>query len=349
MANQIKWGVIGSGGIARRRTIPEGIMPSDHANLIAVYDIHREVNKEIAKEFQAVAADSIEALLESGIDAVYVASPVNVHIDHVKACAKFKKHILCEKPLGLTVEEAEEMVAVCKENNVLLGTGLMMRFLAQHQAALQLIKDGKLGKPVYGRAQLSCWYPPMEGAWRQDPAVGGGGSLVDMGSHCIDLLEMLLGKIKSVSCYVNNSVHDYASEDSAIVSLMFENGAMGTVDSYFCIPDNSSKNILELYGSKGSIIARGTVGQGDAGEMVAYLEEEDAGYDAQQQRQAGDGVGISPVPVNTYQAEIDDFSKAILEGRAPMNDGLVGLQNQKVVAACYESARTGKTVEIKLI
>ena len=102
--------------------------------------------------------------------------------------------------------------------------------------------------------------------------LGGGGSLVDMGSHCIDLLEMFFGKVKSVSCFINNSVHDYESEDSALVSLFFENGAMGSVDTYFCIPDNSSKNILELYGSKGSILAKGTIGQGSAGEMTAYLE-----------------------------------------------------------------------------
>lgn len=346
MANQIKWGVIGSGGIARRRTIPEGITQSDHAKLISVYDINHAINIEVAEEFQVGAVESLQDLLKSGIDAVYVASPVNVHLEHVKACAKANKHVFCEKPLGLTVEEAEEIVAVCEENGVLLGTGLMMRFLAQHQAAQEFIQDGKIGKPVYGRAQLSCWYPPIEGAWRQDPEAGGGGSLVDMGSHCIDLLEMFFGKVQRVSCFINNSVQDYASEDSAVVSLMFENGAMGTVDSYFCIPDNSSKNILELYGSKGSILARGTIGQGDAGEMIAYLESDDVGYDAQQQRETGDGINISPIAVNTYQAEIDDFSKAILEGREPKNNGSLGLRNQKIIAACYQSARTGKVVEV---
>ena len=96
------------------------------------------------------------------------------------------------------------------------------------------------------------------------PATGGGGSLMDMGSHCIDLLEMFFGKIKSVSCFINNSVHAYKSEDSAVVSILFENGAMGTVDTYFCIPDNSSKNILELYGSKGSILAKGNYRTGSS-------------------------------------------------------------------------------------
>jgi predicted dehydrogenase len=203
-----------------------------------------------------------------------------------------------------------------------------------------------LGKPVYGRAQLSCWYPPIDGAWRQDPEVGGGGSLMDMGSHCIDLLEMFFGKVKSVNCMINNSIQAYKSEDSAIVSLTFENGALATVDSFFCIPDNSSKNILELYGSKGSILAKGTIGQGASGEMTAYLEDDDAGYDANQIRSSGEGFVISPTPVNTYLAEIEEFSRAILEKREPLNNAAIGLQSQKVLTACYLSAKTGKTIEL---
>ena len=346
MENQIKWAVIGSGGIARRRTIPEGIVPADNAKLVSVYDIDAEANNDVAKEFNASAFNSLEDLLASDVDAVYVASPANMHHDQVIACARAKKHVLCEKPLGMTIEEAENMIKVCKEEGVVLGTGFMMRFHTQHQAALQMIQDGKLGKPVYGRAQLSCWYPPMDGAWRQSPETGGGGSLMDMGSHCIDLLEMFFGKLKSVSCFINNSVHSYESEDSAVVALNFENGAMATVDTYFCIPDNSSKNVLELYGSGGSILAKGTIGQGDAGEMVAFLEGEDAGYDAQQARDAGGGIEINPAPTNTYLAEIDEFSQAVLDNREPKNNLEISLQSQKVLAACYESARTGKVVEV---
>lgn len=347
MINKIKWGVIGSGGIARRRTIPEGIAPAEYAKLVSVYDINSEDNNTVAKEFQAIAANSLQDLINSDIDAVYVASPANMHLDQVIACARGKKHVLCEKPLGMTIKEAEKMVKVCKEEGIFLGVGLMMRFVTQHQAALKLIQEGKLGKPVYGRAQLSCWYPPIHGAWRQDPITGGGGSLMDMGSHCIDLLEMFFGEIKSVSCFINNNIHSYKSEDSAVVSIFFENGAMGTVDTYFCIPDNSSKNVLELYGSKGSIIAKGTIGQGAAGEMVAYFEGDNSGYNAEQVRSAAAGLVIDPKPVNTYLSEIEEFSRAILEKREPANNSTLGLQSQKVLTACYQSAKTGKVVDIK--
>ena len=343
---KIKWGVIGSGGIARRRTIPEGIVVSNNSELAVVYDVNMGVNTEVASEFNAKAVDSLEALLSSDIDAVYIASPANLHYEHVLAAAEAGKHILCEKPLGMTVNEAETMVEVCNRAEVNLGAGFMMRFHSQHQAAQQMIADNKLGTLTYGRAQLSCWYPPIPDAWRQDLDTGGGGALMDMGGHCIDLLEMFFGKIKKVSCIVNNIVHDYKAEDGAVVNMVFESGALGTVDTFFCIPDNSSKNVLEIYGTKGSILAKGTIGQGDAGEMTAFIEDSNTGYNAQQTREIASGIEITPEPKNTYLAEIEEFSQAIIEERKPQNSAELGLQSQKVLAACYESARTGKTIEL---
>ena len=346
MSRKIKWGVIGSGGIARRRTIPEGILKADNAELSVVFDINSQVNAEVAKESGAKEAGSIEALLDADIDAVYIATPAGLHSGQVQTCAKAGKGVLCEKPLGMTVAEAEAMIETCRQKAVKLGCALMMRFVAQHAEALKLIREGRLGKPTYARAQLSCWYPPIEGAWRQDPATGGGGALIDMGGHCVDLLEMFFGKVARVSCLINNTVHDYKSEDSAVATLFFENGALASVDTFFCIPDNSSKNALELYGSKGSILARGTIGQGPAGEMVAFLEQEGQDYDAQQLRTEAQGMIIAPEPVNTYQAEIEEFSQAIIEDREPLIGAELGLRNQKILAACYESARLGKVVEV---
>ena len=343
---RVRWGVIGSGGIARRRTIPEGIIPAQNAELVIVYDIDASANKAVAEAFGASAADSLEELLAADIEAVYVASPVNMHLEHVKACAGAGKHVLCEKPLGRNVAEAEEMVRVCDRAGVVLGTALMMRFVEQHREALKLIETGAIGTPVYARAQLSCWYPPMEHSWRQDPARGGGGSLMDMGSHCIDLLEMFLGEIKRVSCFTNQQVHGYPSEDSAVAMLYFKNGALATVDNLFNVPDSSVTNALEIYGSEGSILARYTIGQGPAGEMTARLATAAGGYDARQDRAEGEILNISPTPVNTYMAEVMEFSNALLEGRKPLVSAEIGLRNQKVLAACYESAQTGRAVPI---
>jgi predicted dehydrogenase len=339
-----KWAVWGSGGIARRRTIPEGITKAGNAELVAVYDVDSAANEEVAKQFGARACKSEEELLKRDCDVVYIATPVDLHCGQVIRCAEAGKHVFCEKPFGLTMAEAEKIVAACRDSKVKLGVGLMMRFHTQHQEALRLVKDGRIGAPVLGRAQLSCWYPPIAGAWRQDPATGGGGSLIDMGSHCIDLLEMFFGRTKKVICFTGNLVQTYRSEDTAVVLLEFESGAKGMVDNLFNVPDQSSKNRLELYGSLGSILAEGTIGQGEAGEMVAYLEEPGRGYDAQQARATEGGLRIAPAPINMYRAEVEAFSQAVLDNTAPPVGGELGLWNQKVLAAAYESAKTGKTV-----
>jgi predicted dehydrogenase len=339
-----KWAVWGSGGIARRRTIPEGITKAGNAELFAVYDVNEAANQEVAEQFGVRACKSEQQLLESGCEVVYVATPVDLHCGQVIRCAAAGKHVFCEKPLGLNAAEAEKIVTVCRDNNVKLGVGLMMRFQAQHQEALRLVKEGQIGMPVFGRAQLSCWYPPIAGAWRQDPARGGGGSLMDMGSHCIDQLEMFFGRTRKVCCLTGNLVHGYRSEDAAVVLLEFESGAKGVVDTLFNVPDESTKNRLELYGSRGSILAEGTIGQGEAGEMMAYLEESGKAYDAQQGRATQRGLRIAPAPVNMYRAEIKAFSQAVLHNADPPVGGELGLWNQRVLAAAYESARTGKTV-----
>jgi len=347
LSRKVKWGVIGSGGIARRRTIPEGIVPAKNAELAIVYDVNPKANAEAASQFGVQAAASLGEVLGSDVDAVYIASPPGRHLEQTRACARAGKDVLCEKPLGLTVAEAEAMIRGCHEAGVSLGTAFMMRFQVQHQAALKLIQDGRLGQPVFARAQLSCWYPPIPGAWRQDPVAGGGGSLIDMGGHCVDLLEMFFGRVRAVNCVMNCTVHGYKSEDSAVATLLFENGAIGVVDAFFCIPDEASRNVLELYGSRGSILGEGTIGQGERGRMVAHLEAGVSGYDAQQPRVEGEGRMVDPAPVNMYRAEIEEFSQALIEGRPPSNGARIGLQNQKVLAACYESARVRRQVMVE--
>jgi predicted dehydrogenase len=346
-SGKVNWGVIGSGGIARRRTIPEGFVPASNAKLTAVYGTNSTTNQEVAAQFGARAFNSVEDLLASGVDAVYIASPVHAHLAQVLACARAGRHALCEKPLGRTVAETEEMVTACQRAGVRLGTAFMMRFQTQHIEAAKMIQDGRLGKPVHARAQLSCWYPPIPKAWRQSPALGGGGSLMDMGSHCIDLLEMFFGPVRSVSCFVKSNIHAYASEDSAVVLLQFANGALGCVDTFFCIQDESSKNALELYGSRGSILATGTIGQGSQGEMTAFLQPGDAAYAAQQARGAGQGIPLEPEPQNIYRAEIEAFSAAILSGAPNPMPAEIGLHSQKVMAACYKSASTGQVVQVE--
>jgi predicted dehydrogenase len=346
LKSKVRWGVIGAGGIARRRTIPEGILPAANAELISVCSASVESGRQMAAQFDAEACANDAELLRTNIDAVYIATPVHLHLRQVRQVAAAGKHVFCEKPLGMNPVEARRMLVVCKRAKVKLGTAFMMRNHSQHQAALQMVRDGKIGKPVYARAQLSCWYPPLKGSWRQAPKLGGGGALMDLAGHCIDLLEMFLGPVRSVNCVVANRVHKYKSDDTAVTLVRFRDGAVATVDTCFNIPDNSSKNRLELYGSGGSILAEGTIGQGSVGKMVAFLEGTGVGYDARQARAAADGIAITPSPVNLYLAEIEAFSQAILDDEDTSESAMAGLRSQIILAACYKSAKTGREVKV---
>ena len=144
---------------------------------------------------------------------------------------------------------------------------------------------------------------------------------MDMGSHCIDLLEMFMGRVTEVSAFNSTLTHKYEVEDSSLVMLRFESGALGIVDNNFNIPDASALNILEVYGTCGSVEARGTIGQSSFGKMVARIEENIEGYEASQTREASVEEEVTVDPVNIYQVEIEDVNSAIRGKRKPANPG----------------------------
>jgi len=346
----IGWGVVGAGGIADRRTIPEGIIPARNATLEAVMEPVPERLAELRDKYpNAAPCETLDELLaRDGVEAVYIASPPKFHAEQTVAVAGAGKHVLVEKPMALTTAECEQMIAACERDGVKLGVGFMMRYHACHRRIKQMLADGLLGTPVMGRAELTCWYPPIEGAFRQVPADGGGGAFMDMGNHCIDLLEMLFGRTTEIALLTGRLVQEYEAEDTSVAVLRFANGAMGIIDAHFNIPDAASRNMLEVYGSMGSVTTQGTIGQMSTGSIHALLQERAAGYDAQQEREpAVNEQLIEPEPVNMYRAQIEDMGNAVAEDRPPGVSGEDGLWNHRVVLAAYESAKTGQVVRLE--
>lgn len=346
----VKWGVIGAGGIADRRTIP-GMMGAKNITLVAVMDISKEATDRVAAKYGVSEKYyTVEDLLNDGdIDAVYIATPAYLHHDQAIAAANAGKHILLEKPLALTLKDGEDIVAACRERGVKLTEGYMMKFHALHRRAKDIVEEGLLGSLVMGRAQLSCWYPDLPGAWRQDPALGGGGALIDMATHCYDLLRLYMGRIKEVFAFTNTQTFHYPVEDSSTTLLRFESGAHGVVDCFFNVPDAAGQDRLELYGNKGSILAEGTIGQTGGGHMVAYLSSDAKAYDPQQSKTSLDVEvqEISAEEVNPYTAEVEYLSDCILKDVEPtVNTGEDGLEIMRIVEAAYESGRTGKVVTL---
>ena len=254
----VNWGVIGCGGIADRRTIP-GLVEAKNARLLAVMDQVPEVTKRVQEKYGCPRSyDSVADLLaDREIDAVYIATPVFAHTEQVMAAAAAGKHILVEKPLAMNTRQGREMVEACKKAGIYATEGYMMKFHSLHQRAKEIIDSGTLGKVVLMRAQLSCWYPEIPGAWRQDPKLGGGGALMDMATHLYDLMRWFVGDVKEVAALADTLVFSYGVDDSSSTLLRFESGAHGFVDAFFCVPDSSVQSRLGIYGSREAFWPRG--------------------------------------------------------------------------------------------
>ena len=191
---KIRFGVIGAGGIADRRTIP-GMLKCDEAELVSVMEIDAARAEELRAKYGAKRAYTDEAALlaDPEIDAVYIASPVKLHARQAMMAADNHKHILLEKPIALTYAEAKQVLDYCDARGVRVAAGFMMRFGACINEMKRAYEAGKIGQLVSIYAQFTCWYPDMPGNWRQSKASGGGGSLTDMGVHMIDLIHYVTG------------------------------------------------------------------------------------------------------------------------------------------------------------
>ncbi len=342
---QLNWGVIGAGGIARKRTIP-GIMLAENAKLTAIMDVNETVLAELTEQYKVKGYTTAEELLaDPEVDAVYIASPVFAHLEQVKLAAASGKHILLEKPLGRSTQECEEMIRVCEEAGVKGGTAFMMRFHTYHQQIKKLIEEGVLGNIVSARAQQIFWYPDLPNCWRQQKALSGGGALMDVGVHNIDVIEFITGsRTKRVTGFTDTRTFSYDVDDCCQLLIQLENGAVAYIDGAFNMHGTPGLNggpagmLLEVYGTKGSILAQGTIGQLEQGAISAYA----IGADGKRKELA-----FKPDFTNMYTKEVEAFTEAVLNDTVPPVSFEDGLWIQKVAEAAYLAQDEGRVVEVK--
>lgn len=345
---KVRWGVIGAGGIAERRTIP-GMMLCKNAELVAVMEINMDLAEKSRAKWNCKKAYDNEAdlLSDPEIDAVYIASPVVLHAKQAMAAADAGKHILIEKPLAMTADEGQKVVDYCASKGVKIATGLMMRFGSYVQEMKKAVAAGKIGKPVSGYAQFTCWYPDIPGAWRQTKAASGGGAMMDMGVHCIDLMQYILGtNAKEVAAFHDTLSFNYEVEDSSMVMLRMENGCQCVVQSNFNIPDEASSWRIEIFGDRGRLIGNGVIGQVDGGSLDAMYLDEQAGYNAQQNKENVTGQTIQVEFGNTYEREISSFSNSILNNMPLEVPAQQAVQVQRIIEAAYRSNDERKVVTL---
>ena len=334
----IRWGVIGATGIADKRTIPEGIIPANNSELAAIMSLPGTGVEQLSEKYGGVPwFTEMEEMLDSvELDVCYIATPPHTHLEQVRACAERGLHVLCEKPMDISVAGAEQIQRVCEEAGVKLGIGFMMPFHHLSVEAKRLVGEGVLGQIVSARAQIAFDYPPIEGTFRQIKELHRGGVFMDVGNHATGLIEFIIGaRVDAVVAMAENVVYQYEGvDDTATAILHFENDVIGVVDTSFAIA--SSQNLLEINGTKRTLVIQGNTGQTSDGVL----------------RVVGTPDGKEKYPRiesdcrNMYQEEIEAFAEAIINDTDPPMDGEKGVWSQRVVEAVYQSAETGKLVRL---
>lgn len=258
MPRRLKWGVAGCGNFVETSFLP-ALNLIQRSKLISVFSHDIKRAEYIAGKFGAQNySNNFDEFLKYDFDIVYIAGANVNHYEQVIKSARAKKHIVCEKPVGMSSQQIQEMIDVCKENNVNFSVNFTHRFHPLVLKSKELIESGMIGKIVSVSATFNIDYPPNDN-FRFKKELSGGGALRDLGSHMIDMLRLFGGDIIDVKGYLDNIVYKSDVEDFASAVVKFEKGGYG----YFNVSYNSNKsfNRIEILGHKGIISLENFVGK----------------------------------------------------------------------------------------
>lgn len=311
-------GIIGPGGISDRAHAP-ALAKLHNAQLWSVLSRDRDRAAAFAKRHYAradhAAHNGIDAFLnDDALDAVIIATPDRLHADQVIACAEAGKHVLCEKPMAATPEEAQRMIDACASQGVVLAIAYHLRWHSGHRRLHAQIQSGLLGEVRHMRVQWP-FYAADANNWRAQAQVGRWWSLAAVGTHCLDQIRWMMmpscGEIKRVNGLTSHGMIGSDHDETAILTMEFASGATAELCSSvrFAAPTRS-----EIYGSSGYAVCDGTLGANGAGRISTHD-------------------GDFPFPVtDPFEGEIDDFIQAIDTGKKPEVDGAEGLANVAILA-----------------
>lgn len=251
----LRWGILGCGNVAEHKGGPP-LYTVEDSELIAVMRRDRTKAESFAERHGAKRfyIDMDELLSDSDINAVYIATPPNLHCEQTIRAAHFGKHVLCEKPMAMNVDECQRMVDACKDAGVALMVAYYRNFFPNVEKMKSLMDEGAIGDVVLARINCTGYYNPNREDlknWRINREISGGGVLMDIGSHRISLLEYLLGDIESVSGYADTVNLDIPVDDSAVLSFRFENGTHAVANINWNV--GVSRDDVEVFGTKGSV------------------------------------------------------------------------------------------------
>jgi 1,5-anhydro-D-fructose reductase (1,5-anhydro-D-mannitol-forming) len=330
MSGGLRWGLIGATTIAREWM--SSAIRAVGGEIVSVMSANAERGQKYAAALGIpIATTSLDQLLET-CDVVYVATTNELHHGQVLAAAKAKKHVLCEKPLAMTLPEAREMVAACRASGVVMGTNHHLRNAATHRAMRQAIAEGRIGRPLFARVCHAVYLPEHLQGWRIKDPNAGAGVVMDITVHDADTLRFVLDdEPETVTAMIQHAgMGTDEIEDGAMGVVRFRSGLLAQFFDAFTT--RHAQTSFEAHGTEGSLIARdcmtqrpiGTVTLRDkSGEATLLLDHE-----------------------NLYERSVRAFQNAIRGEGAPAATGEDGVRSMATALAALESAHFGREAKV---
>jgi predicted dehydrogenase len=313
----VRIALVGTGEIADARLAP-ALQRARGACLWSVHSRSRARAEDFAARHGArspsPAHDTLEGLLADPLlDAVLIATPDALHAGQCVAAARAGKHVLCEKPLATTVEDAQAAVDACDRAGVTLGVAYHLRHHAGHKAWVKRLRDGAIGPLRHARVQWTFRSTDASN-WRARDEAGRWWALAAVGTHAIDLTRWILapddGDVPAVCALAGSPRYGTARDESVTVAMRYRDGTLAEV---FASATLAGTRRIEVFGDEGYAHAEWTLGP--RGEGSLWIQGEPLAFE----------------PADPYVGEIEDFVQAIRAHRAPAVDGREGARNVEIM------------------
>jgi UDP-N-acetyl-2-amino-2-deoxyglucuronate dehydrogenase len=334
----MKIGILGGGNISNTHARAAAAIPG--VEIVACHGFNRERTRALAEPYGAAVYDTLDTFLDHRpMDIVAIGSPSGRHAEQGIAAAGRGLHVLVEKPLDITTEKADALIAACERAGVKLGVFFQDRLRPAVVEMKRIIDSGELGTPVMIAGRVR-WYRPPEyysgSKWRGTWALDGGGALMNQSIHTVDLVQWMFGPVARVSAAVATRVHQIEVEDTAAAVIQFTSGAIGTIEAGTSLYPGYPRR-LEVTGSNGTIVLE------DDRLIAVDLRSPSSSAKAAARAEAPPENASSPVvsDASAHQRVIEDFVQAIRTDTTPSCDGREGRRSVELVQAIYAAAAVG--------
>jgi len=327
--SKIRYGILGCGRISSKH-VNALINIKEEAELVAVYDIVEDLAVDKKNQYESkvegsnvkVYKDYNEFINDENIDAVTIATISGYHAKQAIDCLNHGKHVLIEKPMALTLEDADKIIKLGKEKNKKVCISHQNRFMPAIQKLKRAIDEGRFGKLIHGTAR-TLWARDdnyyKQAPWRGTKALDGG-TLMNQCIHNIDLLQWMLGgEIERLYSETDTFIRDIETEDFGAILMRFKNGAVGIVEGSVCVYPRNLEESLSIFGEKGTVVIKN-------GKIETWVFEDERDYD----KTVDDQENLGHIPL--YK----DFIDAINLNREPLVNGEEGKKAIEIILKAYE-------------